>query len=310
MFAMEAKASGGATDRSGGQVFKAGAVPTSIKRVKPAYVQSLRPESSSVSDDDIRLSYAKLLFNAFNGLEKKDLSQKFRALCVDDPSMSVKWIGDKGNSIWSMSETNMTSLNFHSLCSFPNIGNPCGPDYREASGLIPVTSWLEAIMVTAVPDAVIQLQDSKLRVRPDKSSYLLCKYTFNGTQISKIESVGTAAQPSNNNNTSLINMTSVSLSKAEENEAKNSLADVVERSVNRSDSITSNASASKGRKRPLETASAVDIVDHSPLEATTFLQTSFKMSIVGTLIIHINPEKRIHKFEYIQKLIKLTVGTQ
>eukprot|EP01032_Pedospumella_encystans_P027142 gene27142-30683_t len=196
MFAMEAKASGGATDRSGGQIFKAGAVPTSIKRVKPAYVQSLRPESSSVSDDDIRLSYAKLLFNAFNGLEKKDLSQKFRALCVDDPSMSVKWIGDK------------------------------------------VTSWLEAIMVTAVPDAVIQLQDSKLRVRPDKSSYLLCKYTFNGTQISKIESVGAAALPSNSNS-SMANVTSVTLSKAEENEAKNSLADVVERSVNRSDSITS-----------------------------------------------------------------------
>ena len=118
MFAMEAKASGGATDRSGGQIFKAGAVPTSIKRVKPAYVQSLRPESSSVSDDDIRLSYAKLLFNAFNGLEKQDLSQKFRALCVDDPSMSVKWIGDKGNSIWSMSETNMTSLTYDIL-SFP-----------------------------------------------------------------------------------------------------------------------------------------------------------------------------------------------
>lgn len=164
-------------------------------------------------------------------------------------------------------------------------------------------------MVTAVPDAVIQLQDSKLRVRPDKSSYLLCKYTFNGTQISKIESVGAAAL-SSNSNSSMANVTSVSLSKAEENEAKNSLADVVERSVNRSDSITSNASAGKGRKRPLETTSAVDIVDHSPLEATTFLQTSFKMSIVGTLIIHINPEKRIHKFEYIQKLIKLTVGTQ
>lgn len=163
-------------------------------------------------------------------------------------------------------------------------------------------------MVTAVPDAVIQLQDSKLRVRPDKSSYLLCKYTFNGTQISKIESVGAAAQPSNNN--TMANVTSVALSKTEENEAKSNLADVVERSVNRSDSITSNASTGKGRKRPLETASAVDIVDHSPLEATTFLQTSFKMSIVGTLIIHINPEKRIHKFEYIQKLIKLTVGTQ
>ncbi len=94
MFAMEAKASGAATDRSGAH--KTGSIPTSIKRVKPAYVQSLRPESSNVLDDDIRLSYAKLLFNAFNGLEKTDLSQKFRALCVDNPCMSVKWIGDKG----------------------------------------------------------------------------------------------------------------------------------------------------------------------------------------------------------------------
>lgn len=171
-------------------------------------------------------------------------------------------------------------------------------------------------MVTAVPDAVIQLQDSKLRVRPDKSSYLLCKYTFNGTQISKIESVSAAALPNqnsnkSNNNTSITSATGVSLSKAEETEAKSNLAEIVKRSVSRSDSITSNNSGGgKGRKRPLESSAGVDIVDHSPLEATSFLQTTYKMSIVGTLIIHINPEKRIHRFEYIQKLIKLTVGTQ
>jgi len=71
-------------------------IPASIKRVKPAFVQSLRPEFASVSDDDIRLNYAKLLFNAFNGLEKEDLGQKLRAICVEDCFMSVKWIGDKG----------------------------------------------------------------------------------------------------------------------------------------------------------------------------------------------------------------------
>lgn len=71
-------------------------IPASIKRVKPAFVQSLRPEFASVSDDDIRLNYAKLLFNAFNGLEKEDIGQKLKAICVDDCFMSVKWIGDKG----------------------------------------------------------------------------------------------------------------------------------------------------------------------------------------------------------------------
>lgn len=71
-------------------------IPASIKRVKPAFVQSLRPEFASVSDDDMRLNYAKLLFNAFNGLEKEDLGQKLRAICVEDCFMSVKWIGDKG----------------------------------------------------------------------------------------------------------------------------------------------------------------------------------------------------------------------
>lgn len=72
------------------------AMSNSIKCVKPAYVQTLRPETSNVSDDDVRLSYAQLFFNTFNGFEKEDLGAKLRAFCVDDCSMSVKWIGERG----------------------------------------------------------------------------------------------------------------------------------------------------------------------------------------------------------------------
>lgn len=72
---------------------------STIKRVKPAYVQTLRPESAQVSEDDIRLTYARTFFNTFNGLEQEDLDQKLVTYCVDDVIMSVKWLGEKGNYI-------------------------------------------------------------------------------------------------------------------------------------------------------------------------------------------------------------------
>ena len=75
---------------------------STIKRVKPAYVQTLRPESAQVSEDDIRLTYARTFFNTFNGLEKEDLDRKLVAYCVDDVTMSVKWLGEKGNYIISV----------------------------------------------------------------------------------------------------------------------------------------------------------------------------------------------------------------
>lgn len=71
-------------------------IPATIKRVKPTYVQSLRPETAHVPEDDVRLSYAKTFFNTFNGFEREELGQKLRSFCVDDCVMSVKWIGDKG----------------------------------------------------------------------------------------------------------------------------------------------------------------------------------------------------------------------
>jgi hypothetical protein len=74
------------------------APPVSIKRVKPAYVQTLRPESAQVLDDDVRLTYARTFFNAFNGFEMEDIGCKLAKYCVDDCVMTVKWIGEKGMS--------------------------------------------------------------------------------------------------------------------------------------------------------------------------------------------------------------------
>jgi hypothetical protein len=71
-------------------------VPTAIKRVKPTYVQSLRPETAHVADDDVRLTYARAFFNTFNGSEKEDIGRKLHAFCVEDCVMSVKWIGERG----------------------------------------------------------------------------------------------------------------------------------------------------------------------------------------------------------------------
>ena len=80
-------------------------------------------------------------------------------------------------------------FNYLPLVSFKCQGNPAGPNERQVRGSGPVTSFVEAIMVTACPDAVMQLLHSKLRIRPDQFSYLICKYSFKGTQIFKIQPV-------------------------------------------------------------------------------------------------------------------------
>ena len=194
------------------------------------------------------------------------------------------------------------------------------------TGLSPVLSWLEAIMVTAIPDAVMQLQDSKLRVRPDKSSYLLCKYTFNGTQISKIEPVGGPAGAKSDaaSTSTAINGSAASTTSNTATEPAKDVPVTIEPETKRtrtetgskpstntnSTSNNTNTTAPKSRKRSAETPPVSDNVDKGPYEATELLETTHKMSIVGTLIIHINPDKRIFRFEYIQKLIRLTTGTQ
>jgi len=234
------------------------------------------------------------------------------------------------------------ALHGHTICPFPKTkphptttGNPCGPNYRDVTGLNPVLSWLEAIMVTAVPDAVVQLQDSKLRVRPDKSSYLLCKYTFNGTQISKIEPVGGPSggksdptSTASATNTSITNTaadapnTTAELSKDApvtiEPETKRTRTETGSKpstttttnTTNTTNTTSTNTTTPKSRKRSAEAPPVSDNVDKGPYEVTGLLETTHKMSIVGTLIIHINPEKRIFRFEYIQKLIRLVTGTQ
>lgn len=212
-------------------------------------------------------------------------------------------------------------------------------------------------MVTAVPDAVAQLQDSKLRVKPDRSSYLLCKYTFNGTQITKIDpakrnagpaldirsmmgevagnttststSTGSNTHNSNTNgsnsgahtnNTSNSNMHSDNVhSNTSTNDASNSgvepsakrLRTGADSKANLNSDTSSVSSGGKGPvsktrgKRSADGLEEAPIIETVPMAATELLPVSMKMSIVGTLIIHINAEKRIFKFEYIQKVIRL-----
>lgn len=67
-----------------------------IKRVKPTFMHSLRPEDVKVADDDIRLTYARLFFNLLNGCATEDIQQVLLKCCVDNCEMSVKWIGERG----------------------------------------------------------------------------------------------------------------------------------------------------------------------------------------------------------------------
>jgi hypothetical protein len=50
----------------------------------------------------------------------------------------------------------------------------------------------------------------------------------------------------------------------------------------------------------------VELVVNRPMAGTMMLPVAIKMNIVGTLIIHINANNKIHRFEYIQKVIKMS----
>ena len=204
-----------------------------------------------------------------------------------------------------------------------------------------MTTYVVAILVTAVPDSVMQLQDSKLRVRPDKCSYLLCKYTFSGTQVGKIEPVKTPTSSS-----------SGMLSSASTTTSTSSIDSTIEQILKRARTTTDITSTTihTDTTTPTDTTTAIQGNDTTTMAATTtpinistnantltnhnlgkrsaelsaststhlpapintemtgdavLLPTVYKMNIVGTLIIHINANKKIHKFEYIQKVVRL-----
>jgi hypothetical protein len=195
--------------------------------------------------------------------------------------------------------------------------------------MVSVSTFLEAILVNAVPDAVMQLQDSKLRVKPDRSSYLLCKYTFNGTQVTKIEPV--ADLHSNYLLDSVLGLQRGSSSTQLDSLAADTQANKRQRgdsavttttaattttttssstaSVLSTSKVRTAAAAGAGNKRNvLETPTPEpgSFVDRLPMAATVMLPSMIKMTVVGTLIIHINPANKIYRFEYIQKLIRMT----
>ena len=177
-------------------------------------------------------------------------------------------------------------------------------------------------MVTAVPDAVIQLKDSKLRIKPDKSSYLLCKYTFNGTQITKIDPVAQAASlltstPDNLSNSLKPTTTVSQFSALRSSESGNdgiraNDAEEVDNSADNSrnkraklnNGFANNSKSVIKLETTTTVASAVEN-ESPPFGATDLLPAAMKMHIIGTLIIHIDAEKRIFKFEFIQTLVRL-----
>jgi hypothetical protein len=258
------------------------------------------------------------------------------------------------------------------------IGNPCGPNFVETKGLELVSSLIEVVMIGAFPDAVLQLQACKLRIKPDKSSYLLCKYVFSGTQISKIESLGPKCNlggirpdpraPSSSaatmsevsgaagvagisgasgsgptvpetagagtgtgvgtgtgnaaldalaaaaagleasahttaSTSSVVTATTSAASSSSGNNNNNSNSN--------SNSSTSNSGTTTGssnRKRyKADDLSAINNAGpiKGPFASTYFLPTAVKMTTVGTLIIHIDEQNRIFKFEFIQKLTRV-----
>jgi hypothetical protein len=185
--------------------------------------------------------------------------------------------------------------------------------------MVSVSTFLEAILVNAVPDAVMQLQDSKLRVKPDRSSYLLCKYTFNGTQVTKIEPV--ADLHSNYLLDSVLGDSLAADTQANKRQRGDSAVTTTTAATTTTTTSSSTASvlstskvrtaaaAGAGNKRNvLETPTPEpgSFVDRLPMAATVMLPSMIKMTVVGTLIIHINPANKIYRFEYIQKLIRMT----
>mmetsp|Transcript_27796 Transcript_27796/g.46694 ORF Transcript_27796/g.46694 Transcript_27796/m.46694 type:complete len:298 (-) Transcript_27796:598-1491(-) len=261
------------------------------------------------------------------------------------------------------------------------MGNPIGPNYREVKVVTSVMSLLETIMVTAVPDAVVEVLDSKLRIKPDQSSYLLCKYSFKGTQVSKINPrVGTSTelfvdntkvlspgldqkdreqeqtqlqqlqqdprqplkrQRVHNGNTA-DGAVDVAASNTTTNNNSNNNNEVEEEQddnrsiisdITSSDQLaqkpwsrssSSNAlSSSKTAGLPpppppgaaAATATAVapskgkqqdgkwnsgPVYENVRFGSTESLQDVIQMDIIGTLIVHIQPDKKITKFEYIR----------
>jgi hypothetical protein len=329
-------------------------------------MQTLRPESAQVPEDDIRLTYARTFFNAFNGFEMEDIGGKLAKYCVEDCVMTVKWLGEKGR-VWVCPAAliNDPAVSFLCLCretahrNLGNIilfsadvslvaGNPCGPNSREVRGILGVTTFLEAILVTACPDAVMQLQDSKLRVKPDRSSYLLCKYTFSGTQVTRIEpvsvpvrySLGAQLRSSDNldasasaaaaggsartgSSASVMSEPAEQIAKKMRTEDGNTSTSSTSTSNNAAAVIATaqalaQPGASKGRSKRGATEAAEsatvsaapqdeeELVINRPMAGTMMLPVAIKMNIVGTLIIHINANNKIHRFEYIQKVIKLS----
>ena len=183
----------------------------------------------------------------------------------------------------------------------------------------------------------MQLQDSKLRVRPDKCSYLLCKYTFSGTQVGKIEPVKTPTSSSSGMLSSASTTTSTSsidstieqiLKRARTTTDTTSTtihtdpttatttiqctdttlaATTTPMDISTNANTLSNHSLGK-RSAELSTSTSTHLPAPINTEMTgdaVLLPTVYKMNIVGTLIIHINANKKIHKFEYIQKVVRL-----
>ena len=229
----------------------------------------------------------------------------------------------------------------------------------------------------------MQLKDSKLRIKPDKSSYLLCKYTFSGTQVTKIQPLSMSAHSphdafrsnifeqvnsNNNSNNNSINLVALPDSEVDgqnhqypsellnqqynrrEAAAKElelleqdlqELSDTRKRAqsnistsdLTSSESFPSGASNNNNNNNNNKTKrkkiavkqegvnqARVDseatngngisnqepvIVHKEPLVANEMLPNIVKINVVGTLIIHINAENRIFRFEYIQKVIRL-----
>lgn len=181
----------------------------------------------------------------------------------------------------------------------------------------------------------MQLQDSKLRVRPDKCSYLLCKYTFSGTQVGKIEPVktptsssGMLSSASTTTSTSSIDTTIEQILKRARattdttstttptDPTTTTTVQCTETTMTATTTpinISTNANTLSNHglgKRSAELSASTST--HLPASINTemtgdavLLPTVYKMNIVGTLIIHINANKKIYKFEYIQKVVRL-----
>jgi hypothetical protein len=264
------------------------------------------------------------------------------------------------------------------------IGNPCGPNFVETKGLELVSSLIEVVMIGAFPDAVLQLQACKLRIKPDKSSYLLCKYVFSGTQISKIESLGpkcnlggirpdprapsssaatmsevsgaagvagisgasgsgptvpetagagtgvgtgtgtgtgtgnaaldalaaaaAGLEASAHTTASTSSVVTATTSAASSTSSTNNNANSNSNSSTSNSGTTTGSSSSSNRKRyKADDLSAINNAGpiKGPFASTYFLPTAVKMTTVGTLIIHIDEQNRIFKFEFIQKLTRV-----